>query len=44
MSYFHTGTKLASGSCILQRETLLGNKPQPQSVFARERSACLFLP
>ena len=44
MPYLRNWRNLASRSCILQRETVLGNKPQPQSVFARERSACLFLP
>ena len=43
-AYLGTSRNLDSRSCILQRETVLGNKPQPQSVFTRERSACLFLP
>jgi len=34
---------LTSRSCILQRGTLPGKKPQPQSVFAQESNACLFL-
>ena len=40
-SYLCNGTKLASGSCILQRETVLRSKPQPQSIFAQEGSSWL---
>ena len=36
-------TKRASQSCILQRETVLVVKPQPQCVLAQDRSACLVL-
>ena len=43
-AYLGTSRYLDSRSCILQRETVLRNKPQPQSVFARERNACHFLP
>ena len=43
-SYLKTSRNLASRSCILQRETVLGNKPQHQWVFPQERSACPFLP
>ena len=42
-AYLGTSRYLDSRSCILQRETVLRDKPQPQSVFARERNACLFL-
>ena len=38
------GPKGASGSCILQRETLLGSKPQPLRASAQESSASLFRP
>ena len=38
-----SGTKLTSGSCIRQTETVLGNQPQPQCVFAQESNACLVL-
>ena len=36
--------KRASGSCILQRETLLGSKPQPLGALAQESSASCFRP
>ena len=36
--------KRASGSCILQRETLLGSKPQPLCASAQESSARRFRP
>ena len=36
--------KRASGSCILQRETLLGSKPQPLGALAQESSASRFRP
>ena len=36
--------KRASGSCILQRETLLGSKPPPPAAFAPESSASGFRP
>ena len=36
--------KRASGSCILQRETLLGSKPQPLGALAQESSASGFRP
>ena len=36
--------KRASWSCILQRETLLGSKPQPLRASAQESSASLFRP
>ena len=38
------GPKRASGSCILQRETLLGSKPQPLGALAQESSASGFRP
>ena len=38
------GPKRASGSCILQREILLGSKPQPQRASAQENSARHFHP
>ena len=44
MPYLRNWRNLASRSCILQRETVLVITPQPQCVFAPERSACLFLP
>ena len=36
------GPKPASGSCILQRETLLGSKPQPQRASTQESPAIRF--
>ena len=44
MPYLRNWRNLASRSCILQRETVLVITPQPQCVFAPERSACLLLP
>ena len=44
MPYLCNWRNLDSRSCILQRETVLVLTPQPQCVFAQERSACLFLP
>ena len=38
------GPKRASGSCILQRETLLGSKPQPLRALAQGSSASHFCP
>ena len=43
-AYLGTSRNLDSKSCILQREPVLGNNPQPQRVFAWECSTCLFLP
>ena len=43
MPYLCNWRNLDSRSCILQRETVLVLTPQPQCVFAQERSACLFL-
>ena len=44
MPYLRNWRNLASRSCILQRETVLVITPQPQCVFAQERSPCLLLP
>ena len=43
-AHLRKGTKLASGSCIRESETLSRNQAQPQCVFAQESSACWFLP
>ena len=43
-AHLRKGTKLASGSCIRESETLLWNQAQPQCVFAQESSAFWFLP
>ena len=43
MAYLRKGTKRASRSCILQGKLCSGRKPQPESVLAQDRSACLVL-
>ena len=43
-AYLRNGTKPDSRSCILQRETVLEVKPQPQCGLAQDPSACLVLP